>query len=177
MNVQNCSETMKGETIHWMKEQAKKKDAVVCGSLIIKEKEKYFNRLIWVQPDERLFHYDKRHLFTMANEHRYFNAGRKRISVNWKGWKICPLVCYDLRFPVWSRNTEQFDLLLYVANWPARRKFAWSRLLVARAIENQCYVAGLNRVGLDGMGISYSGIRFKIERHSTIKSMHPNDIT
>lgn len=157
MNTGSCAETMSGETVRWMQSQAVSKNAAICGSLIIKSGSKFFNRLVWAQPDGKLFHYDKRHLFRMANEHRYFSSGDKKLIVEWKGWKICPMVCYDLRFPVWSRGVKAYDLLLYVANWPERRRFAWKHLLIARAIENQCYVAGLNRVGTDGKQISYSG--------------------
>jgi predicted amidohydrolase len=115
------------------------------------------NRLVWARPDGSLEHYDKRHLFRMAGEHEHYQPGDRRIVVNVKGWKVCPLVCYDLRFPVWSRNRGDYDLLLYVANWPARRAHAWSALLRARAIENLCYVAGVNRIGRDGNGVAYAG--------------------
>ena len=142
-----------------MKEIAQKENAVIIGSLIIEEDHNYYNRLIWAQPDGVIYTYDKRHLFRMANEHEHFKTGNKRLIIEYKGWKICPLVCYDLRFPVWSRNSSenQYDLLIYIANWPGVRKAPWSKLLEARAIENQCYVVGVNRVGKDGKDISYTG--------------------
>lgn len=158
MNSEQLAETMEGKTVAWMKQQAKNKSAAVVGSIIIKEKEGYFNRLIWAQPDGKIYHYDKRHLFRMANEHEHFSAGNSRLVVEWKGWKICPLICYDLRFPVWSRNVKHaYDCLIYIANWPEARKDPWSKLLESRAIENQVYVVGVNRVGTDGKNISYSG--------------------
>jgi omega-amidase len=157
MNAGSVSETMKGHSVEWMHKVAMGKNAVVCGSLVIRDRGRYYNRFIWMQPDGKHFHYDKRHLFRMAREHNTYSPGTKRLIVEWRGWRICPLVCYDLRFPVWSRNRDEFDLLIYVANWPEKRRFAWSQLLIARAIENQCYVAGLNRVGVDGKGIPYTG--------------------
>ncbi len=143
----------------WLKGVAYEKKAAVCGSLIIKENNKYYNRLCWAQPDESLQYYDKRHLFSMAKENKTYTPGTRKLIVKWKGWRICPMVCYDLRFPVWSRRTqeEDYDLLLYVANWPERRIQAWKQLLIARAIENQSYVAGVNRVGKDGNGIVHTG--------------------
>lgn len=157
MNASQVAEKMPGLTIAVMKLMARDKNAVVCGSVIIEEKGKYFNRLIWMPPKGAYSFYDKRHLFRMANEHKTFTAGTNRLIVELKGWKICPLVCYDLRFPVWSRSRGDIDLLLYVANWPSRRRYAWKQLLIARAIENQCYVAGVNRTGKDGNGIEYAG--------------------
>jgi omega-amidase len=148
---------MDGATVEWMQQQAKAKEAVITGSIIINDGRKYYNRLIWAQPDGALFHYDKRHLFGLSNEHEHYSAGKEKLIVEWKGWKICPLVCYDLRFPVWCRNTENYDLALFVANWPERRNMAWKNLLVARAIENQSYVAGVNRIGNDGNEIYHSG--------------------
>lgn len=157
MNAMKLAEPMNGNAVEWMIETAAKKNAVLCGSLIIKAKGNYFNRLIWAQPDGKILYYDKRHLFTMAKENKVYTPGKKKLVVNLIGWKICPLVCYDLRFPVWSRSDGTVDLLLYVANWPSRRSYAWKQLLIARAIENQCYVAGLNRVGNDGENIDYTG--------------------
>lgn len=153
------AETMDGESIAWMRNQAAEINGVVTGSLIIKEDGKYFNRMVWMPPDGHCSTYDKRHLFRMANEHHYFDAGCERVRVELKGWTVRLQVCYDLRFPVFSRNTSDhpYDLLIYVANWPAARAHPWSTLLLARAIENQCYVAGVNRVGKDGKGIVYSG--------------------
>ena len=150
-------EGMNGESMQWMSELAQKKQASVVGSLIIAENSKKYNRLIWMNPDGTYFHYDKRHLFGMMNEGDYFKAGKDRLIIDFKGWKICPLICYDLRFPVFSRNNENFDLLLYVANWPVSRIDHWDKLLVARAIENQCFVAAVNRVGNDINGIEFNG--------------------
>ena len=159
------AETMDGPTVAWMREQAARLGAALCGSVQLRVDGSVFNRLLWVTPDGTLRHYDKRHLFRYAREHERYAAGRERLTVEWKGWRICPLVCYDLRFPVYSRNRYDveragaldYDLLLYVANWPAARAYAWKTLLRARAIENLCYVAGLNRVGRDGNGIDYDG--------------------
>jgi predicted amidohydrolase len=167
MKPEKLAEEMNGSAIEWMKKQAKEKNAVICGSLIIKEQGKYYNRLIWMRPDGAFSVYDKRHLFRMGEENNHYSAGSSKITEEIKGWKILPLVCYDLRFPVWSRNSDNYDLLLYVANWPERRNHAWKSLLIARAIENQSYVLGLNRVGNDGNNIYYSGdssvINFKGE--------------
>jgi len=157
MNAKQVAEKMDGESVQWMRELAAKKNAAVCGSLVIEDKRKFYNRLVWMRPDGTYEYYDKRHLFRMANEHLTYSPGKKKLIIEWKGWRICPLICYDLRFPVWSRNTGDYDVLLYVANWPERRRFAWSQLLIARAIENQCFVAGLNRVGVDGKNVSYTG--------------------
>jgi predicted amidohydrolase len=140
-----------------MNQWAAASGAVICGSLIIREDGRFFNRLIWMKPDGKFQFYDKRHLFTLAGEEKVFTAGTKRLLVEYKGWRICPLICYDLRFPVWSRNTEKYDLLFYIANWPEKRIEAWDILLKARAVENLTYVIGLNRVGTDGNNIYYSG--------------------
>ncbi|MEO0731238.1 MAG: amidohydrolase [Bacteroidota bacterium] len=144
-------------SVNWLAEQAAKTGAVVTGSQAIVHGDKYYNRLFWVQPDGSYEHYDKRHLFTLAGEHEHYTAGEQRLLVQLKGWTICPLICYDLRFPVWSRNREEYDLLIYVANWPAQRAYDWQTLLRARAIENQCYVVAVNRVGTDGNGHQYRG--------------------
>lgn len=157
MNAEKVAHSMKGEEVAWMLNFAKQKNAVICGSLVISEKGKYYNRLIWAQPDGKVLHYDKRHLFRMAEEHKTYSSGQKKLIVTLQGWKICPLVCYDLRFPVWSRTKGEVDLMFYVANWPERRSYPWKQLLIARAIENQCFVAGLNRVGDDGKEIAYVG--------------------
>jgi predicted amidohydrolase len=148
------AETMDGKTVQWMKQNASKKNLAICGSIIIEEEGKYFNRFIWVNPDGSIYHYDKRHLFT--GEDKNYTPGNEKIIIEYKDWKICPLICYDLRFPVWSRNVEDYDVLIYVANWPKQRKSAWKSLLVSRAIENQCYVIGVNRVGKDNSSY-YSG--------------------
>ncbi len=157
MNAAAMAENMQGKTVMWMQEMAKKHQAVITGSLIINNNEKFYNRLIWAQPDGIILHYDKRHLFSMADEDKTYTAGNTKLIVNWKGWKICPLICFDLRFPVWSRNTESYDLLMYTANWPERRIQHWNKLLYARAIENQCFVIGLNRIGEDATGMHYTG--------------------
>jgi len=156
MNPKDISETMSGETIQWMKANASKMNSAICGSIIIEEDDKYFNRFIWVNPDGSIHHYDKKHLFSFAGEDKNYTSGNNKLIIEYKGWKICPLICYDLRFPVWSRNSEGYDLLIYVANWPDKRKLAWKTLLTARAIENQCYVIGVNRVGKDTKNY-YSG--------------------
>ena len=159
------AETMDGPTVAWIRAQAKRLDAVVCGSAQLRDGGDVFNRLLWATPDGGLQWYDKRHLFRYAREHERYAAGRGRLTVEWKGWRICPLVCYDLRFPVFIRNRFgveaadrfDYDLLLFVANWPSPRRYAWQTLLRARAIENLACVIGVNRVGTDGNGIGYSG--------------------
>lgn len=158
MNVEKCAETMNGQTMHWMYEHAKAYDCVVAGSLIIVEDGKYYNRFVWMSPDGTSTHYDKRHLFGMAGEDKVFTAGNNRVIFNLKGWRVCPLTCYDLRFPVWSRNLgEAYDLLVYTASWPDKRSAHWRALIPARAIENQAYVIGVNRVGYDGNETYFSG--------------------
>jgi predicted amidohydrolase len=159
------AETMDGPTVAWLREQARMLGAVVTGSVQIREDEGVFNRMLWATPEGTLAHYDKRHLFRMAREHERYAAGRKPITVELKGWRVRPLVCYDLRFPVFIRNRFDaeapgrfdYDLLLFVANWPAARRHAWRTLLMARAIENLACVAAVNRVGTDGNDIAYAG--------------------
>ncbi len=158
MNSEKLAEPMNGKTMTWLAEMAQNKNAVIAGSAILKEEGQIFNRFIWMRPDGTYEKYDKRHLFRMGNEHNHFKDGGERLIVELKGWKICPQICYDLRFPVWSRNKKQeYDLLLYVANWPEVRIAAWEKLLYARAIENQSYVAAVNRIGIDGEGINCIG--------------------
>jgi len=158
MNSEHLAEPMNGKTMTWMATMSKEKNTVVAGSAILRENDHIFNRFIWMKPDGSFDKYDKRHLFRMGDEHNHFTAGSERLIVELKGWKICPQICYDLRFPVWSRNKKQeYDLLLYIANWPEVRIPAWEKLLYARAIENQCYVAGVNRIGIDGNGVNCSG--------------------
>lgn len=169
MNTNAIAEPMNFTTFKWMNQQAKRTNAVVTGSFMVKEDNSFFNRLIWMRPDGSFERYDKRHLFRMGKEHETFTAGTKRLIVELKGWRICPLICYDLRFPVWSRNIflnsetnnqiirADYDLLIYVANWSEVRSQVWDTLLQARAIENQSYCIGVNRVGQDGMGVNYSG--------------------
>lgn len=157
MEPKKWAEKETGVAVNWMKENAAQLNAVITGSLIIEDDGNYFNRLFWMRPDGTYQTYDKRHLFSLANEQDHYTAGKERLITTLKGWRICPLICFDLRFPVWSRNNHAYDLAIYVANWPARRSFAWSSLLVARAIENQACVVGLNRVGEDGNGVDHSG--------------------
>ena len=157
MNPKYIAETMQGETVLWMKHLAKFKNAALTGSLVIEENGKYYNRLLFVFPSGEIKHYDKRHLFTLAGEDKIFTSGNEKLIVNFNDWKICLLVCYDLRFPVFSRNTEDYDALIYVANWPESRIFAWDSLLKARAIENISYVIGVNRVGEDANENRYNG--------------------
>jgi predicted amidohydrolase len=151
------AEGMDGETARWLLATARALDAAITGSVQLRVGDRVFNRLLWADPDGTLRHYDKRHLFRMAREQDHYASGNQRLVVELKGWRVCPMVCYDLRFPVWSRNRGDYDVLLYVANWPSRRRSAWNALLRARAIENVCYVVGVNRVGKDGNGASYSG--------------------
>jgi predicted amidohydrolase len=162
MNPKRLAETMEGDTVQWMKRTAAQKKIILIGSVIIEEQGKYFNRLIWILPNGQCGVYDKRHLFAYAGEDNEFTHGTKRLIASVKGWRVNLLVCYDLRFPVWARQQTQedepeFDLLIYVANWPERRIHAWKTLLHARAIENQCYVVGVNRTGHDGNNIYHSG--------------------
>ncbi|NOZ46991.1 MAG: amidohydrolase [Chlorobi bacterium] len=170
MNSKQLAEKMDGESIKWMQNLSAKIDTVLVGSLIIEENGKYYNRLLWVYPDGNILKYDKRHLFRMAGENNFYTQGNTKIIIEYKDWRICPLVCYDLRFPVWSRNTEDYDLLIFIANWPEQRKKAWNTLLMARAIENQAYVAGVNRIGKDNNGINYSGNSVLIDPKGIIKS-------
>jgi omega-amidase len=159
MDVERLGEPAGGATLEWMREQAAGTNAALAGSVITLEGGRYFNRLLFVLPSGEVRHYDKRHLFRMGGEHEHFTAGRSAWSLEWRGMRICPLVCYDLRFPVFSRRRPglDYDVLLYVANWPAARAEAWRVLLRARAIENQAYVVGVNRTGPDGAGVSYAG--------------------
>lgn len=159
MRPEAFAETMDGPSVQWMKDMSKKHRCILTGSLIIEEDGKYYNRLIWMQPDGKYGQYNKRHLFAYADEDKHYSAGDKRLIAQVKGFRICLMVCYDLRFPVWARNTNggEYDVLVYVANWPERRSLAWKTLLQARAIENISYVVGVNRVGKDGKDISYSG--------------------
>ncbi|TWO31352.1 amidohydrolase [Seonamhaeicola sediminis] len=157
MNAKNVAETMQGDTVEWMKQIAFKYKTAVVGSIVISENQNFYNRLFFIDSSGSISYYDKRHTFTLAGEHKVYASGTERVIVDYKGWKICPLVCYDLRFPVWARNTDNYDILLYVANWPKPRVSAWDALLKARAIENMSYCIGVNRVGMDGMDIEYSG--------------------
>ena len=164
MNAEKLAEMMNMRTFKWMKQIADQTGALLLGSFVANVHERFYNRLLWMEPGGNYKTYDKRHLFRMAAEHQTYTPGESLLIGYWKGWKICPLVCYDLRFPVWSRNRwnaslkkPNYDLLVYVANWPKVRINAWETLLKARAIENLSYVAGVNRVGLDGNGIEHNG--------------------
>ena len=166
MNAKKLAEEMEGPSMQWMFETAQGLKAAICGSLMIKENGKFFNRFIWMEPDGHYDHYDKRHLFRMGKEDKTYTGSKEGLVIEYKGWGFCPMVCYDLRFPVWSRNRVEgkgakmkydYDVLLYVANWPALRSYAWEHLLIARAIENQSYVAGVNRIGKDGNDVNHTG--------------------
>lgn len=164
MASQKMSEVMNSKTFRWMKQQAAQTKAVVTGSYIVRDGQQHFNRLIWMRPDGTFDLYDKKHLFRMAGEDERFSPGNKKLITELKGWKICPLICYDLRFPIWCKNIYdqnsghlQYDILLFVANWPQPRIAAWNSLLRARAIENHCYSVGVNRVGKDGHDVPYNG--------------------
>jgi len=159
------AQTMQEANVRWLCDLANELDTVICGSLLIRDHGMVFNRLIWAKPKSSPQFYDKRHLFRMAGEHERYGAGRDRLIVELNGWRICPMICYDLRFPVFSRNrfhsadqaSRDYDVLIYVANWPAARRYAWQTLLRARAIENLSYCVGVNRVGVDGNGLNYAG--------------------
>jgi len=157
MNPISIAETMEGPSIKWMVTTAKTNRMALVGSVVIKENAQYFNRLFFIHPNGHIETYDKRHLFTLAKENDQYTSGEERLIVFYKGWRICPLICYDLRFPVWSRNTNEYDLLVFVANWPSIRIHAWDTLLKARAIENMSYCIGVNRVGKDENGYEYNG--------------------
>lgn len=187
MQTKQLAETMNGPTVEWMRTTTKRKNIVLTGSVIIEENNAYYNRLIWMLPNGAYSYYDKHHLFTYSKEDKYFTPGQKRLIVSVKGWKILLLICYDLRFPVWSSQQIQqtatsiqpeFDVIIYVASWPERRNAAWKSLLQARAIENQCYVIGVNRVGEDGNNIYHSGDSMVVDPLGTIlyHKEHEEDI-
>lgn len=162
MNAKVLAEPMNSKTFKWMKFNSAQTKAVILGSYIVREGSDFFNRLVWMQPDGKYEYYDKRHTFTLTGESNVYKAGQKKLIVEWKGWKICPLICYDLRFPVWCRNRVannefEYDLLIVVANWPASRNEAWETLLKARAVENSSFCLGVNIVGTDGRGFNYVG--------------------
>ena len=157
MNASALAQESDEKALNWLIRNAKTKNAVIGGSIIVDEDGKFFNRFYWANPDGTFGKYDKRHLFRMASENNTYSGGKERVIFDIKGWKIMPLICYDLRFPVWSRNRNDYDVLLYVANWPKRRRYTWKVLLKARAMENQSYVVGVNRIGKDGPGNLYSG--------------------
>ena len=157
MQAEAVAETMQGQTMLWLQSLAKARKCAITGSLIVTEDGKFYNRMVFVFPTGEVQQYDKRHLFTLAGENVVFTAGTEKIIIEYKGWKICPLICYDLRFPIFSRNTENYDMLIYVANWPKTRINAWDTLLKARAIENMSYTIGVNRLGVDGTNLEYVG--------------------
>lgn len=167
MQAEALAEPMEGPSMNWMHQMAEETAAVISGSLIIAAEGGFCNRLIWMQPDGSYQYYDKKHLFTLAGEGQ-FKAGKNRIIIDYKGWRILPLICYDLRFPVWSRNTDLYDLLIYIASWPSTRIQAWQTLLQARAIENQVYTIGVNRIGEDGSGYKYSGYSSVVSYDGTL---------
>jgi predicted amidohydrolase len=174
MNPAKNANTINGEAVKWMHKLAREQNAAVTGSLVIEQNGNYYNRLFFVQPDGTQHTYDKRHLFSLAGEEKVYTAGVERNVIEYKGWRIMPQVCYDLRFPVWCRNDLNYDMIYFVANWPERRSYHWRQLLLARAIENQAYCIGVNRVGNDGNGVYHSGDSAAIdplgEYLSTIKS-------
>ena len=167
MSVEKLAEPMDGSAVKWLRQAAVQKNCVVVGSLMLYDEidgvKKYYNRMVWMKPDGQYESYDKRHLFSLSSEPKEYTAGEKRLIQNINGWNICPMICYDLRFPVWARNAinenreTSYDVLLYSANWPDRRATAWKTLLQARAIENQCYVIGVNRIGDAADGMHHSG--------------------
>lgn len=158
MNPTGLAESIEGKAVTWLRQKARDNGAVLTGSLMIEEQGRYFNRLVWATPDGDMATYDKRHLFRYAGEEKIYTAGGKIITLVCKGWRIRPFICYDLRFPIWTRNLNlDYDLAVFVANWPAKRSAHWRSLLIARAIENQSYVIGVNRVGTDGNGLDYDG--------------------
>lgn len=157
MNPENVAQKMDGISVSWMVKMATENQFAITGSLVISHENKYYNRLVFVHPTGKIETYDKRHSFTLAGEHKVYSSGKEKLIIDYLGWKICPLICYDLRFPVWARNTENYDLLIFMANWPVTRIKAWKTLLKARAIENMSYVIGVNRTGKDFNNYDYSG--------------------
>jgi omega-amidase len=176
-NVASMAQSISGEARAWMEKKAKEKSATIMGSIIVKEHNQYYNRLIMATPVGEIKCYDKRHLFRMGGEHENFTAGKYQTIFELSNWRIKPLICYDLRFPIWSRNQNNYDLLVYVANWPKPRREVWKTLLKARAIENQCYVIGVNRIGIDGMGIEYAGDSMVVDYKGNIMSELPDGKT
>jgi omega-amidase len=169
MRPENIAEPSPGPALRWMTDQARVRDTAIAGSISIREGSEFFNRFYCVFPDGHITHYDKKHLFSFGKEDLHYTSGNKRALFEIKGWRILPMICYDLRFPVWCRNTDDYDLLMFVANWPAPRIHHWDVLLNARAIENQSYVAGVNRIGKDDNGLMYNG-------HSGIYDMNGQDV-
>ena len=158
MKAAEMAERMDGSAVNWIRGKSEAKQSDIMGSVIIEENGKYYNRVLWAKPDGSLLTYDKKHLFRMIGEHKVFTAGEKHLTVELKGWKFRPFICYDMRFPIWTRNIDnQYDVAVYIANWPEKRSSHWKLLMPARAVENQCYVIGVNRVGEDGNGFPHSG--------------------
>jgi len=183
MNAESLAEEMTGRAVTWLRAKAVEKKTVITGSVMVKEAGRFFNRLVWARPDGQLITYDKKHLFRYAGEEKVYTAGRRQVTLERNGWRIRPFICYDLRFPIWVRNLNQgYDLAIFVANWPAKRAAHWRTLLRARAIENQAFVAAVNRVGTDGNGFEYSGhsalidptgrVLFEAEKDSCAPTLH-----
>jgi predicted amidohydrolase len=171
MRSRELAESMDGRTVTWMKEQAQAMDAALYGSVIIREGDHCYNRGLFVTPDGTMTTYDKRHLFRFAKETDHYTAGAERVVIEWRGWRILLQICFDLRFPVFARNRGDYDAILYVANWPEVRRYPWSQLLIARAIENQSYVVGVNRVGQDGNGHLYSGDTAVVDPRGAVQGL------
>jgi omega-amidase len=177
MNPEKVAEKMTGFSVSWMRKIAKEKQTAICGSLVISDFNKFYNRFVFVHPSGEIETYNKKHSFTLAGEDKVYTSGIKKIIIEYKGWKICPLICYDLRFPVWARNTENYDLLIYVANWPVARVNAWNTLLKARAIENMSYVVGVNRTGKDANNYEYTGNSLLIDYlGNALSSLEKNEL-
>lgn len=177
MNAADLAQGMDGSAVQWIQKKSSDINVDIVGSIIINEGGKYYNRLVWAKPDGEIFTYDKRHLFRMAGEEKIYSAGSKNITVELNGWRIRPFICYDLRFPAWTRNIENtYDILIVIANWPEKRSNHWKLLLQARAVENQCYVIGVNRVGTDGNGLSYSGDSAVIDPWGTVIFQKSNQV-
>lgn len=177
MRSRELAEGMDGRTVLWMKEQAEGLDAALYGSIIIREGDHCYNRGLFITPDGTVTSYDKRHLFRYGGETDHYSPGNRRVVVEWRGWRLLLQICFDLRFPVFSRNRGDYDAILYVANWPEVRRHPWSQLLIARAIENQCYVVGVNRVGQDGNGHVYAGDSAMIDPRGAVEGVLPGEDT
>jgi len=175
MKPEGIAEQFPGKALMWMTDMAREMDCVITGSIMTEEEGHYYNRLIWMQPTGSFSIYNKRHLFSMAGEEKVYTPGSTKLVETIKGWKICPMVCYDLRFPVWIRNVEEYDALIFVANWPEKRIQQWRKLLQARAIENQCFVVGLNRVGKDGNDFNYTGSSMAVDTQGEIMAEIGNE--
>lgn len=184
MNAENISSTWTSENkiLHWLQQKARQYNAAFTGTIPVRDKNHFYNRLLWVEPDGNCQFYDKRHTFSFAGEDKVYSKGDNKLLIHWRGWRICPLICYDLRFPVWSRNrinndTADYDLLIYVANWPSVRNYPWRQLLIARSIENVSYVAGCNRIGTDANGHEYSGHSMVIDFKGAIITQPSENIS